>query len=101
MLRNDARENVLAEIMLRLGIAGEDKNKLRTLAADGINVLVHGVGRALIPLLRNAHLWRENFDVIAEAGERRPAGANVTVQAECLVLREDKYATEIRIDAVR
>src|SRR5260370_34439330 len=40
-------------------IAGEDEDELRALTADGVNVLVDGVGRALIPLLRNAHLRRE------------------------------------------
>jgi hypothetical protein len=54
----------------------------------------------LIPLLRNAHLGREDFDVIAKAGERRPAGADVPVQAEGLVLSKDENAAEIRIDAV-
>src|SRR5260370_30456714 len=82
-------------------IAGKDKDELRTLTADGINVLVDGVGRALIPLLRNAHLRREDFDVVAEAGEGRPAGADVAVQAESLVLSEDENAAEIRIDAIR
>src|SRR5260370_19471233 len=33
-------------------IAGKDENEFRAFAADGINVLVHGVGGALIPLLR-------------------------------------------------
>jgi len=82
-------------------IAGEDENELGPLATDGVDVLVHGVGRALIPLLRDAHLRGKDFDVIAEAGERRPARANVTVQTEGLVLGENKNATKIRIDAVR
>src|SRR5229473_1873381 len=82
-------------------IAGEDKNEFRALAADGVDVLVDRVGGALIPLLRDAHLRREDFDVVAEAGERRPASANVAVKAESLVLGEDENAAEIRIDAVR
>src|SRR5712664_4354376 len=82
-------------------IAGEDKNEFRALAADGVDVLVDSVGGALIPLLRDAHLRREDFDVVAEAGERRPASANVAVKAESLVLGENENAAEIRIDAVR
>src|ERR1700756_2483786 len=70
-------------------IAGENENEFRSFAADGINVLIYGVSGALVPLLRDAHLRRKNFDVIAEAGKRRPAGTNVAVQAERLVLSED------------
>src|SRR5438105_11030196 len=81
-------------------IAGENENEFGALAADGINVLIYGVGGTLIPLLGDAHLRRKDFDVIAEAGERRPTGANVPVQAERLVLSEDEYAAEIRIDAI-
>src|SRR6266550_3910676 len=82
-------------------IPGEDEDEFGALAADGVDVLVDGVGGALIPLLRDAHLRREDLDVIAEAGEGRPAGADVAVQAEGLVLGEDENAAEIRIDAVR
>src|SRR5207245_5029696 len=82
-------------------IAGENENEFGALAANGINVLVHGVGGTLIPLLGDAHLRRKDLDVIAEAGERRPTGANVAVQAESLVLSEDEYSTEIRIDEIR
>ena len=53
-------------------VAGKNKNEFGALAADGINVLVHGVGGALIPLLRDAHLRRKDFDIFAETGERRP-----------------------------
>src|SRR6202008_4944244 len=63
-------------------IAGEDEDKFRTLAADGVDVLVDSVGGALIPLLRDAHLRREDLDVIAETGQGRPASADMPVQAE-------------------
>jgi hypothetical protein len=42
----------------------------------------------------------EDFDVVAEAGEGRPACTNVAVQAERFVLREDKDAAEIGVDAI-
>src|SRR5207253_11415228 len=70
------------------------------LAPDGIDVLVDRVGGALIPGLRDAHLRGNDFDVFAEAGERRPTGADVAAQAEGLVLREDKNASQARINAV-
>src|SRR5229473_4655100 len=81
-------------------IAGEDEDEFRALAADGVDVLVDGVGGALIPLLRDTHLRREDFDVIAEAGEGRPARTDVTVKAKRLVLSEDENPAEIRIDAI-
>src|SRR5882724_1142887 len=62
-------------------IAREDENVFGTFAADGIDVLVDRVRRALIPLFGDAHLRREDFDVIAETRERRPASANVAIEA--------------------
>src|SRR6266852_4494695 len=81
-------------------IAGEDENVFRALAADGINVLINGVGSALIPLLGDAHLRRENFDIFAEAHEGRPSGAEVADKAEGFVLSEYKYAMKIGINAI-
>jgi len=55
-------------------IAGEDKNIFRAFAADGVDVLVDGVGGAAIPLFADAHLRRQNFDKFAEATmEDQPA----------------------------
>ena len=81
-------------------IAGKNKHEFGALAADGVDVLINGVRRALIPGLRNAHLRGNHFDVFAEAGERRPAGANVAVQAERFVLGEDENAAQVGVDAV-
>src|SRR5205823_11870183 len=78
----------------------KNKNELGALTADGINVLIDGVGGSLIPRLRNAHLRRNHFDVFAEAGERRPTRANMAVQAKRFVLRKDENAAEIGVDAV-
>src|SRR6266481_2498464 len=82
-------------------IAGENEDEFGALAADRVDVLVDSVGGALIPLLRDAHLRREDLDVITKAREGRPARADVAVQAERFVLGEDENAAEIRIDAVR
>src|SRR5205807_5548376 len=81
-------------------IAGEDKNVFRAFAADGVNVLVDGVGGAAIPLFADAHLRRKNFDKFAEADDGRPAGADVAAEAERLVLSEHENAAEIGIDAI-
>src|SRR5260370_30611838 len=81
-------------------VARENENEFGTLAANGVDILVDRVGGALIPLLRNAHLRRQNLEVIPQPGQRRPAGADVPVQAESFVLREYEDAPQVRIDAV-
>ena len=81
-------------------VAGKDEDVIGLLAADGIDVLINGVGRALIPMLRNAHLRRENFDEFAETHEGGPAAPDVAVEAERFVLREDEDAAQIAIEAI-
>ena len=71
-----------------------------TLAADGVNILINGVGGALIPLLRDAHLGRKDFDKFAEPHEGRPACTGVTAQAKRFVLRENENAAESGINAI-
>src|SRR5579862_8070676 len=68
-------------------VAGKNEDVAGLFAADGINVLVHGIGGALVPMLRNAHLRRKNFDEISQAHQHGPAAANVAVEAERFVLR--------------
>ena len=82
-------------------IAGKNENEIRLFGADGINVLVDGVGGSLIPVLRNAHLRGEDFDEFAVAHERGPAAAHVAIEAERFVLSEDENAAEIAIQAIR
>src|SRR6267154_2759568 len=81
-------------------IARQNEDVLRALAADRINILINRVRRTLIPLLRNAHLRRQYLDVIAKPGQRRPARANVPVQAQRFVLGQNEDAPQIRIDAI-
>jgi hypothetical protein len=81
-------------------IARENEDVFGALAADGIDVLIDGVGGALIPLLGDAHLRGQDFDVIAEAGDGGPASADVTIAAKSFVLGEDKNFAEVGIDAV-
>src|SRR5271166_3383305 len=75
-------------------IAGEDEDELGALAADGVDVLINGVRGALVPLLRDAHLRGKHFDEFAKTHQRGPAGANVAIEAEGFVLREDKDTAE-------
>src|SRR5271163_4247034 len=82
-------------------VAGEDEDEVGLLGADGIDVLIDGIGGALIPVLRDAHLWRENFDEIAVAHQRGPALAHVAIEAESFVLGEDEDAAQIAIQAIR
>src|SRR5262249_31167270 len=68
-------------------ITREDEDVRRFLAFDGIEVLIDGVGRAEVPVLAHALLWRQDFDELAELfGYDVPAHSDVPVQRERLVL---------------
>ena len=81
-------------------VAGKNDDVAGVLAADRIDVLIHGIGRAQIPVRGNAHLRRQNFDEFAQAQQLRPALADVPVERERFVLRQDEYAAQIAVDAV-
>ena len=81
-------------------VAGKNDGVAGALAADGINILVNGVGGAEIPVRGDAHLRRQDFDEFAQAHQRRPALADVAVQAERFVLRENEDAAQVAVDAV-
>ena len=83
-------------------VAGEDQHVLRLFAADGVDVLVDGVGRAHVPVLAHALHRRQNLDELAEfsAHDVGPAFADVAVQRQRLVLRQDVNATQVGVDAV-
>ena len=81
-------------------VAGKNDDVVGALAADGIDVLVDGVGGAQVPVGGDAHLRRKNFDEFAEPHQRRPTLADVAVQAERLVLREDEDAAQVAVDAI-
>ena len=90
----------LAVIHLVDVVAGKDDGVVGALAADGIDVLIDGVGGAQVPAGGDAHLRRQDFDEVAQAHQRRPALADVAVQAERLVLREDEDAAQVAVDAI-
>src|SRR5438067_4097630 len=60
----------------------EREEVARLLLLDGVDVLVDGVGGALIPVLVNALLGRQHVHVLAQLGaEEAPAGTEVAVEA--------------------
>src|SRR5271170_150995 len=81
-------------------VAGKNEDEIGLLGADGIDVLIDGVGGALIPVLGDAHLRSEHFDEIAVAHQRGPSLAHVTIEAERFVLGEDEDAAQIAIQAI-
>ena len=83
-------------------VAGEDEDMARLLGADGIDVLVDRVGGALVPGLGDALHGGKNLNELAQlAGHHRaPALADVPVERERLVLREDVNVAQVGVDAV-
>ena len=49
----------------------------------------------------NAHLRRENFDEVADAHQRGPALADMAIEAEGFVLRENEHTAQVAVEAVR
>ncbi len=83
-------------------VAGEDDDVLGLLGADGVDVLVDGVGGALVPGLGDALHGREDLDELAEfvGDDGAPALADVAVERERLVLGEDVDVAQVGVDAV-
>ena len=82
-------------------VAGKDQHVLGLLGADGINILVNGVGGALIPLVTDALHRREDFDEFSHfAAQDVPAFADVAVQRQRFVLRENVDAAQIGVQAI-
>ena len=82
-------------------IARQHDHVMRAFLNDRIHVLVHRVGGALIPVLADAFLRRQNFDELAELFRHdAPAHADVAVQRQRFVLRGDEDAAQAGIDAV-
>ena len=77
------------------------KDVLGTLAADGIDVLVDGIGGSLVPVLADALHGRKDFDELAEfAGDDLPGLADMAIEGERLVLGEDVDPAQVGVDAV-
>src|SRR5271156_71512 len=82
-------------------VTGEDDHVLRLLRADGVDVLVDGVGRPHVPVFADSLHGGQDFDELANfTAKNVPAFANLAIQRERLVLGEDKDAAQAGVDAV-
>ena len=82
-------------------VARQHDEVARVLAHDRVEVLVDGVGRALIPVLADPLLRRQDLDELAELLRHdAPAHADVPVERQRLVLRGDEDAAQPGVDAV-
>ena len=82
-------------------IARQHDQLLRVLAKDRIEVLVDGVGGALVPLLADPLLRTQDLDELAElVGDDAPAHAEMAAERERLVLERDEDAPQPGVDAV-
>src|SRR5262249_43908666 len=67
----------------------------------GVNVLIDGVGGPLVPLFVEALLRRQDVDVFVEfPAQVAPARGYMAVETASLVLRKDKNAAQVAVDAV-
>ena len=83
-------------------VAGEHQHDARIVAAQDVEVLVHRVRGALVPVGRDALLRGQQLDEFVEAAvEERPAALHVVDQAVRFVLRRDADAADARVHAVR
>src|ERR1700677_853574 len=83
-------------------VAGEDEDVFRLFGANGVDVLIDGVGGTGIPVLADALHGRKNFDEFAQfvGHDRSPSLANVAIERQRLVLRKDVNVAQIGVDAV-
>ena len=82
-------------------IAREHDELPRVFSMDGIEILVHRVGGAEIPVFADALLRTQDVDELAElVRDDAPAHAEVAAQRERLVLQGDEDLAEPRVDAV-
>ena len=73
----------------------------RLFGADGVNILVHRVCRALVPLFTHSLHRRQYFDELSHlASQNVPALADVPVQRQRLVLGENVDSPQVRVDAI-
>ena len=84
-------------------IAGQDHDVLGPLLLQRVDVLIDGVGRALIPMLVDPLLRRHHVDEFAQLAAQitPPAEIDVPVQAHRLVLRQHQHLADAAVEAVR
>jgi hypothetical protein len=84
-------------------IASKDDDVLRPLFFQRVDILVHGVGRALVPLFIDPLLGWDDVDKFAQLATKivPPTERDVAIQAHRLVLREHKNAAQPAVQAIR
>ena len=82
-------------------VAGQDQGVARGGLLDRVDVLIDGVGGALVPVLGDALLGRDDLDVLVQlAAEEAPALVDVAGQADGLVLGQDEDLADVGVDAI-
>ena len=82
-------------------IPGKDHHMLGCFPHDRVQVLVHGVGGAHVPVVAHALLRRQDLDELTEfLGDDVPPHADVAIERQALVLRDDEDAAQAGVDAV-
>ena len=73
----------------------------RVLALDGVEVLIHRVGRAKVPVVAHALLRGQDLDELAQLfRDHAPGLSDVAVEREGFVLRRDEDPPQAGVDAV-
>jgi len=82
-------------------VAGEDDHVLWLLGANGIDVLIDGVGRPHVPVLADPLHGGQNLDELSDfSAEDVPAFADLAIERKRLVLGQDINAAQSGVDAV-
>ena len=82
-------------------VAGEHQHVLGPVREQQVEILVHRIGGAAIPLLADLLLRRNHFHELAElAAQEAPAALHVLDQRLRLVLREDGNLADAGVHAV-
>ena len=83
-------------------VAGEDQHVVRLIAIDEANVLIDGVGRALVPFgVFTLGVGRQDLYAAVRAVQApRLAVADVLVQLQRLILGQDADGIDLGVDAV-
>ena len=76
-------------------IAGKDQHVLWLLGADRVNVLIHGIRRAHVPVRAYPLHGRQDLDEFTQllGHHAAPALADMPIERERLILREDINAS--------
>ena len=95
------RADHVAVIHLVDVVASENQDIFRIGFLDAVNVLIDGVGGALVPVFVDALLRRQHLDVFTKfAAEETPPRHDVPIQAPGLVLRQHQHTAQVAVNAV-